>query len=119
VRRSADGAVSRTPEDETAFGSRQISHAITLDAVWRPDEAFGDHDVAWARDLFASLDRFRDGVYVNFLGADEDPDRVREAYGDAVYERLAGVKATYDPDNVFRHNQNIVPRRVEAGTAAA
>jgi FAD/FMN-containing dehydrogenase len=113
------GAVSRTPEDETAFGSRQISHAITLDAVWRPDEAFGDHDVAWARDLFASLDRFRDGVYVNFLGADEDPDRVREAYGDAVYERLAGVKATYDPDNVFRHNQNIVPRRVEAGTAAA
>jgi FAD/FMN-containing dehydrogenase len=49
-------------------------------------------------------------VYVNFLGGDEDPDRVREAYGDAVYDRLVDVKTTYDPDNVFHHNQNIRPR---------
>jgi hypothetical protein len=49
-------------------------------------------------------------VYVNFFGVDEDPDRVREAYGDSVYHRLVDVKTTYDPDNVFHHNQNIGPR---------
>jgi hypothetical protein len=43
------------------------------------------------------------------LGGDEDPDRVREAYGDSVYDRLVDVKTTYDPDNVFHHNQNIRP----------
>ncbi len=48
-------------------------------------------------------------MYVNFLGGDEDPGRVREAYGDSVYERLVDVKTTYDPDNVFHHNQNIRP----------
>jgi FAD/FMN-containing dehydrogenase len=112
------GAVRRVPEGDTAFGNREGSHAITLDAVWRPGEDYGDHDIAWARGFFASLDRFRDGVYVNFLGADEEPDRVREAYGDAVYDRLAGVKARYDPDNIFRHNQNIVPRTMKARTVA-
>lgn len=44
-------------------------------------------------------------VYVNDLGADE-PDRVRTAYG-ANFERLAAVKAPYDPENVFRGNQNV------------
>ena len=95
---------------ETAFGNRQVTHAITLDAVWRPGEDYGEQDIAWTRGFFASLDRFRDGVYVNFLGADEEPERVREAYGDAVYDRLAGVKASYDPGNLFHHNQNIGPR---------
>jgi FAD/FMN-containing dehydrogenase len=86
--------------------------------VWRPGEDYGDRDIAWTRRFFASLDRFRDGVYVNFLGADEEPDRVREAYGDAVYDRLAGVKTKYDPDNVFHHNQNIGPREVTATAVA-
>ena len=47
---------------------------------------------------------------MNFLDADDDTDRVREAYGDDAYRRLAEVKAKYDPDNVFRHNKNIPPR---------
>jgi FAD/FMN-containing dehydrogenase len=110
------GAVARAGGSDTAFGNRQASHAITLDAVWRPGEDHGDHDVSWARSFFASLDGFREGVYVNFLGNDEEPDRVREAYGDEVYDRLAGVKSTYDPDNVFRHNQNIRPREMTART---
>ncbi len=112
------GAVSRVSGGDTAFGNRQVSHAITLDAVWQPGEDYGDQDIAWTRGFLASLDRFRDGVYVNFLGADEEPDRVREAYGDAVYDRLAGVKAKYDPDNVFHHNQNIGPREMKARTVA-
>jgi FAD/FMN-containing dehydrogenase len=104
------GAVSRVAEGETAFGNRHASHAITLDAVWRPGEDFGEQDTAWTRRFLAALDRFREGVYVNFLGGDEDPARVREAYGDAVHDRLVDVKTAYDPDNVFHHNQNIRPR---------
>jgi hypothetical protein len=104
------GAVSRVAEGGTAFGNRQASHAITLDAVWRPGENFGDRDTAWARGFFAALGRFRKGVYVNFLGGDESPDRVREAYGDSVFDQLVGVKTKYDPDNVFHYNQNIRPR---------
>jgi FAD/FMN-containing dehydrogenase len=104
------GAVGRVAEGATAFGNRQASHAITLDAVWRPGEDFGDRDTAWARGFFATLGRFREGVYVNFLGGDEDPGRVREAYGDSVYDRLIDVKTLYDPDNVFHYNQNIRPR---------
>jgi FAD/FMN-containing dehydrogenase len=104
------GAVGRVAEGGTAFGNRHASHAITLDAVWRPGEEFGDRDKAWAREFFSALGRFRQGVYVNFLGGDEEPDRVREAYGDAIYDRLVDVKTAYDPDNVFHHNQNIRPR---------
>jgi FAD/FMN-containing dehydrogenase len=104
------GAVSRVPEGATAFGNRQASHAITLDGVWRPGEDFGDRDTAWAKRFFTALGRFREGVYVNFLGGDEDPGRVREAYGESVYDRLVEVKTMYDPDNVFHHNQNIRPR---------
>jgi FAD/FMN-containing dehydrogenase len=104
------GAVSRVPGAATAFGNRQASHSITLDAVWRPGEDFGDRDTDWTRRFFAALGRFSEGVYVNFLGADEDPHRVREAYGDSVFDRLVQVKTTYDPENVFHHNQNIRPK---------
>jgi FAD/FMN-containing dehydrogenase len=107
------GAVSRVPEGATAFGNRQASHAMTLDAVWRPGEDFGDRDTAWTRRFFGDLAPFREGVYVNFLGGDENPGRVREAYGDSVYDRLVDVKTTYDPENVFHHNQNIRPRALE------
>ncbi len=104
-----EGAVSRVAESATAFGNRQASHAITLDAVWRPGEDFGERDTAWSRGFFAALGRFRQGVYVNFLNDDEDPGRVREAYGDSTYGQLVEVKTAYDPDNVFHHN-HIRPR---------
>jgi hypothetical protein len=111
------GAVSRVAEGATAFGNRQAAHSITLDAVWRPGEDFGDRDIAWTRGFFTALRRFREGVYVNFLGGDEDPDRVREAYGDSIYDRLVDVKTRYDPDNVFHHNQNIRPNRLGSDRA--
>jgi hypothetical protein len=113
------GAVSRIAEGGTAFGNRQAAHAITLDAVWRHGEDFGDRDTGWTRRFFGALGRFREGVYVNFLGGDEDPDRVREAYGDSVYHRLMNVKATYDPDNVFHHNQNVRPRLSDGNSGGA
>jgi FAD/FMN-containing dehydrogenase len=104
------GAVSRMAAGRTAFANRHASHAIIHHAAWRPGEEFGDRETAWTREFFAALGPFRAGVYVNFLGGDEDPDRVREAYGDSIYDRLADVKTTYDPNNVFHHNQNIRPR---------
>ncbi|RWB33885.1 FAD-binding oxidoreductase [Mesorhizobium sp. M5C.F.Ca.ET.164.01.1.1] len=103
------GAVSRVAEGATAFGNRQASHAIIVHAAWRPGEDFSDRETDWTRGFLAALGRFREGVYVNFLGGDEDPGRVREAYGDSVFDRLADVKSSYDPDNVFHHNQNIRP----------
>jgi len=48
-------------------------------------------------------------VYVNFLDSDDDYSRVREAYGDQAYKRLAEIKAKYDPDNALHHNKNIQP----------
>ncbi|HEX2154326.1 MAG TPA: FAD-binding oxidoreductase, partial [Acidimicrobiia bacterium] len=103
------GAVSRVPEAATAFGNRQASHNINVNGVWRSGEDYADRDIAWARRFFAALGRYQEGVYVNFLGADEDSDRIREAYTAAIYDRLVGLKTKYDPDNFFHHNQNIRP----------
>jgi FAD/FMN-containing dehydrogenase len=104
------GAVGRVADSETAFGNRGASHAVTLDGVWRPGERHAEHDTDWVKGFFTALSRFREGVYINFLDRDEQPDRIREAYGDGTYERLRDVKTEYDPDNVFHHNQNIPPR---------
>jgi FAD/FMN-containing dehydrogenase len=108
------GAVARVPRDATAYADRSAAYNIVLDAVWLPDES-GDHAVVekrWARRFLEALEPHRaGGVYVNFLDSDDDPRRVREAYGDETYRRLAEVKAEYDPDNAFHHNKNIPPRR--------
>jgi FAD/FMN-containing dehydrogenase len=105
------GAVARVPHDATAYAGRGAAHTMSIDAVWRPGES-GEHAVAetaWARRFFGALEPHRAGVYVNFLDSDDDSARVREAYGDRIYPRLAEVKAAYDPDNVFHHNKNIQP----------
>jgi hypothetical protein len=106
------GAVARVPADATAYGGRHVPHNIVIDAAWRPDES-REHaaaETAWARQFLEALQPHRDAsVYVNFLDSDDRTTRLREAYGDETYRRLAEVKATYDPDNAFHHNQNIRP----------
>ena len=106
------GAVARVPHHATAYAARDVAHNIIIDAVWLPDES-GERastESDWARRFLGALQPHRaDGVYVNFLDSDDDANRVREAYGDQTYQRLAEVKATYDPDNVFHHNKNIRP----------
>jgi FAD/FMN-containing dehydrogenase len=84
---------------------------MSIDAVWLPEQAdtVAAAEAAWARAFLGALESHRAGVYVNFLDSDDDPSRVREAYGDANYRRLAEVKATYDPENVFHNNKNIEP----------
>jgi len=101
------GAVARVDREATAFSYRDAFAALSLVTTWT-DPAQTDANLAWAEDLWRALRPHTRGVYVNFLG-DEGPARVREAYHPDTYARLAQVKRRYDPDNVFRHNQNIPP----------
>src|ERR671922_223524 len=106
------GPVARVPHDATAYAARDVAHNIIIDAVWLADDS-GEHaaaETAWARGFLQALQPHRAaGVYVNFLDSDDDASRVRAAYGDQTYRRLAEVKAKYDPDNAFHHNKNIQP----------
>jgi hypothetical protein len=109
----AGGAVARVPLDATASGARDLSHNIVIDAVWRPAESgtYAGAEPAWARRFLRALEPHRaDSVCVNFLDTDDGPSRIREAYSEHTYRRLAEVKATYDPANVFHLNRNIRPR---------
>jgi FAD/FMN-containing dehydrogenase len=105
------GAVRRAPRDATAYVGRDVDHNMSIDAVWLPEQedAVGAAETAWARAFLDALQPHRAGVYVNFLDSDDDASRVREAYGDDTYRRLAEVKAKYDPENVFHNNKNIQP----------
>jgi hypothetical protein len=78
---------------------------------WLARAGRGAGGVAWVDEVFeATRGHSTGGVYVNAL-VDEGPARIRSAYGEATYARLAGVKHHWDPDNVFRLNQNIPPSR--------
>ena len=101
------GAVARVGELETPFGSRQSGYLV--DIVGATDGPSGfERERTWARDTWASLGPHRAGVYMNWL-MDEGQERVREAYGAERYARLQVVKRRYDPENVFRLNQNVLP----------
>ncbi|RDI55439.1 FAD-binding oxidoreductase [Nocardia mexicana] len=104
-----DGAYSEVPDHATAFaGSRTACWAINISAAC-PDPGLFDAERAWVRDLWDVLRVHArdDATYVNFL-VEDDRDRIRHSYG-GKYERLAAVKAVWDPRNVFRHNVNIPP----------
>lgn len=103
------GAAARIAPEETAFGDRSSPFVINLLANWSnpSDDAA---NVAWIRNLFNQLrPSMAPGVYVNFMSGDED-DRVPEAYRER-WDRLVEVKSHYDPNNFFRLNQNIPPKR--------
>ena len=101
------GAVARVPDDATAFGQRGAPYLLNIVARWT-DATTDDAQIEWARDLYAAAEPFSTGgTYVNFLSGGDD--RVAAAYGPANYERLARLKETWDPTNVFRLNQNIAP----------
>jgi FAD/FMN-containing dehydrogenase len=101
------GAIDRVGEDETAFNGRGSGHTINVNANTMTSEGF-DEEREWARGLWSALQPYHAGVYVNFL-MEEGEDRIREAYGPAKYGRLKALKREYDPENVFRLNQNISP----------
>ena len=90
---------------------------IVVGTVGRVLDLISRHSLILHSCRFVVLDEADEMLDLGFLedvekilGGDEDPGRVREAYGDSVYDRLVDVKTTYDPDNVFHQNQNIHPR---------
>jgi FAD/FMN-containing dehydrogenase len=101
------GAMARVPSDATAFAHRQSAIMVNVAAFYE-----GDHDraarEAWVEALAGDLRQGDAGAYVNFL-SDEGPERVRAAYPGETWDRLAAIKARYDPTNLFSRNQNIVP----------
>jgi FAD/FMN-containing dehydrogenase len=101
------GAVAQVPESATAFGDRSGRVLYNIVANWLDPQEDELHQ-QWARAFFQALQpHSSSAVYVNFL-SDEGDERIRAAYG-AKYAQLASLKRIYDPDNVFRSNQNIRP----------
>ena len=101
------GAVSRVDPHATAFGHRSAPYNLVIISRWEEGDA-APH-IAWARSLWKAMQPYASGgIYVNYLGSDEQ-ETVEAAYGDD-FSRLAALKAKYDPENFFRVNQNVAPR---------
>ncbi|HVM98655.1 MAG TPA: FAD-binding oxidoreductase [Caulobacteraceae bacterium] len=102
------GAMTRVGESETAFAARRPQWDIDVIGQWA-DPAESERHIAWVRELWAQLEpELAGSVYVNHISTDDAPEKVRASFGPN-YARLRQVKATYDPDNLFRFNSNIPP----------
>lgn len=102
------GAVGRVRADATSFGHRDAPFLIDPVPTWT-DPTDDELAVAWGRGIAEALAPHSSGSYLNFLAV-SDPEASRTSYEAATYERLAALKAKYDPTNVFRLNHNIPPR---------
>jgi FAD/FMN-containing dehydrogenase len=100
------GAVSRVPADDTAYAHRDRRIMGNVAAIFGSPADHAQHE-EWVVGLAAAL-QDGTGAYVNFLNED-GAERIQEAYPGSTYERLRQVKRRYDPDNLFRLNQNILP----------
>jgi FAD/FMN-containing dehydrogenase len=101
------GAMARVPAEATAFAHRASRHMVNVAAVYQRPEQAPEHQ-AWVDRFAAALQDGDARAYVNFLG-DEGQARIHQAYPGPTWERLAAIKARYDPTNLFRRNQNIPP----------
>lgn len=108
------GAMSEVAATATAFGDRSAPFMLSVDSNWvDPADAAGN--VAWVREVIGEVEGFSvaSGTYLNFSGQEEEAvaaEIVQAAYGDNL-QRLAEVKNSYDPDNLFRLNNNVIPAR--------
>ncbi|MBZ0305952.1 MAG: BBE domain-containing protein, partial [Anaerolineae bacterium] len=101
------GAAARVPADATAYAHRARRLMVNVAALYGNPEEKSVH-ATWVNHFAAALQQGEADVYVNFLG-NEGEARVRAAYPGATWDRLASVKAQYDPTNFFRQNHNIQP----------
>jgi FAD/FMN-containing dehydrogenase/pimeloyl-ACP methyl ester carboxylesterase len=102
------GAAARVPDGTMAIGERQAPFNIHITSLWTEADS-DERNMAWTRELSAAMKPFTTGrVYVNFIG-DEGRDRVVASFGSQAYARLQGLKRRYDPANLLRSNQNILP----------
>jgi FAD/FMN-containing dehydrogenase len=103
-------AVKAMPDEATAFSHREAEYMFHPISMWG-DPADDERVISVNRAFCEAMRPFTTGAaYLNFTGE----DRVREAFGDSKYARLVALKDRYDPDNIFRLNQNIRPS-TEAG----
>jgi FAD/FMN-containing dehydrogenase len=102
------GAIARVPDDATAFGERRAPWNMHLISMWA-DPADTETNISYTRSIATAMGPWTTGrTYLNFIG-DEGTGRVEAAYGPEKYARLQQLKRQWDPDNLFRHNQNIAP----------
>jgi FAD/FMN-containing dehydrogenase len=102
------GAETDPATDATAYPHRDPAHHVLVEARWDDPSRDAEH-IDWVRDFHAALTQYTTGdVEMNFLTEDEPTNRLRRAYG-ANYDRLVEVKTKWDPNNLFRMNQNIKP----------
>ncbi|MFE9792284.1 BBE domain-containing protein [Streptomyces goshikiensis] len=102
------GALARVSSDATAFAHRQSGILAHLSAIYA-DPAEADLHEKWVEEFTAAIRQSDSGAYVNFI-MDVGQEQMREAvYPGATWDRLARVKATYDPANLFRSNHNVPP----------
>jgi len=105
-----DGAYSEVGDDDTAFGGgRSPRYAVFIIALAEDAETL-DSGRSWARSFWSALQPHALGTG-SYLNGESEPtdDHIRSSYGPAKYERLARIKAEYDPENVFHRNANIRP----------
>ena len=102
------GAIERVNQDSTAFAHRDARYVMNIIGLWMENENFDEH-IAWTREFSQAMKTFSNGqAYLNFLG-DEGSAGVKSAFDETRYQRLVALKNKYDPDNLFRLNQNIKP----------
>jgi FAD/FMN-containing dehydrogenase len=104
------GATARVAAGDTAFGDRSMPYMLSIDSIWQGPES-DDVNIAWTREFWQRLTPYSAGgrIYLNFPGLGEEGEQlVRSSYG-ANFARLTQLKRKYDPQNVFRFNQNIKP----------
>lgn len=103
------GAIKDREDMDMAYSHRAAEYVLAINTGWEHEEE-SEREMQWTRDFWEAIRPFSmGGVYVNFLSEDDGEDRVRAAYGDEKYARLVQLKSEYDPNNLFRMNQNIKP----------
>lgn len=107
---SLHGAAQDENAPAGALGFRRAAFNVSAMATW-VDAAFDEQHIEWARETAAAIEPWSlaGGGYVNYMQADEPIERVRAAFGDEAFERLQTLKRRFDPENVLRRNQNILP----------
>jgi FAD/FMN-containing dehydrogenase len=103
------GVARSEPLGGSAFGQRAASYNVSALAIWEGPHEDADR-IEWARSYASALEpaSVSGGGYLNY-STDETNQRVRAAFGDEKFSRLAALKARWDPDNRFRFNHNIPP----------
>jgi hypothetical protein len=107
--RHLGGAISRVPQEATAYGNRTATFNLSIDSTWE-DPTESERNIAWTRNVWTEMRQFSEGsVYLNFAGfLEEEEQLLHEAHGEN-YARLVALKNKYDPTNLFRLDHNIKP----------